>query len=153
MKRYLAYGGALAALAGSANGVYAADSTDDSLTWFGITLYGTVDVGYTYQNRGVPLNDYFPAGLEYMVQKNATKKICALPSDRSFESEEVAIVEERHGLTKSAQCVQYRPCIRHYPTANPDLRGEPLICVSTKDRPVRTYLYTAPHHTSSTWSS
>jgi len=56
LKRYLAYAGALTALAGSP-AAYAADSTDDSLTWFGITLYGTVDIGYTYQNRGTRLND------------------------------------------------------------------------------------------------
>jgi hypothetical protein len=29
---------------------------DDSLTWHGITLYGLVDMGLTYQNHGTPLN-------------------------------------------------------------------------------------------------
>jgi opacity protein-like surface antigen len=67
LKRYLACAGALTALAGSAHAA-SADSTDDSLTWYGITLYGTVDIGYTYQNRGTPLNDYFPTGLQYLIQ-------------------------------------------------------------------------------------
>jgi predicted porin len=86
VKRYLAYAGALGALAGIMNVAYAADSTDDSLTWFGVTLYGTVDVGYTYQNRGVPLSDYFPVGLETMVQKNATKKISSLSENGMSQS-------------------------------------------------------------------
>ena len=86
VKRYLAYAGALTALAGMINVAYAADSTDDSLTWFGVTLYGTVDVGYTYQNRGAPLNDYFPPGLEYMVQKNGTRKISSLSENAMSQS-------------------------------------------------------------------
>src|SRR5260370_42712968 len=45
LKRYLAYAGALTVLTGSANAAYAADGTGDSLTWYGITLYGTIDVG------------------------------------------------------------------------------------------------------------
>ena len=86
MKKYLAAAGALTALAGMVNAAYAADATDDSLTWFGVTLYGTVDVGYTYQNRGVPLNDYFPTGLEYMVQKNATKAISSISENGMSQS-------------------------------------------------------------------
>src|SRR6266581_2846262 len=78
LKRYLACAGALTALAGSANVAYAADSTDGSLTWFGITLYGTVDVGYTYQNRGTPLNDYFPTGLQYLIQPSNNRSISSL---------------------------------------------------------------------------
>ena len=86
MKRYLAYAGALTALAGLANVAYAADTTDDSLTWFGVTLYGTVDVGYTYQNRGAPLSDYFPPGLEYMVQKNGTRSVSSLSENAMSQS-------------------------------------------------------------------
>jgi len=74
VKKYLACASALAALATLGNAARAADTTDDSLTWFGVTLYGTFDVGYTYQPRGTPLNDYFPPGLEYMVQKNEQPK-------------------------------------------------------------------------------
>ena len=86
MKRYLAYGGALAALAGSANGVYAADSSDDSLTWFGITLYGTVDVGYTYQNRGTPKSDYFPTGLQYQIQPSNNRSISSVSENGMSQS-------------------------------------------------------------------
>src|SRR5215472_14536643 len=63
VKRFLVYAGIVTTLASSVNAVYAEETsgkTDESLTWFGITLYGTVDVGYTYQNRGTPRSDYFP---------------------------------------------------------------------------------------------
>ena len=86
MKKCLAYAVALGALAPLGNVALAADATDDSLTWFGVTLYGTVDVGYTYQNRGTPLNDYFPPGLEYMVQKNATKSISSISQNGMSQS-------------------------------------------------------------------
>jgi predicted porin len=84
VKKYLATAGALAAL--SANAAFAADATDDSLTWFGVTLYGTIDVGYMYQNRGTPLSDYFPVGLETMVQKNAQKSISSFSENGMSQS-------------------------------------------------------------------
>src|SRR3984885_3470132 len=43
---------------------------DDSLTWHGVTLYGLVDVGLTYQNHGAPLNNTTGVGLNYLVAKN-----------------------------------------------------------------------------------
>lgn len=87
MKKYLAAAGALTALTGFGNLAYAADAApDDSLTWFGVTLYGTVDVGYMYQNRGQPISDYFPVGLETMVQKNANKNISSLSENGMSQS-------------------------------------------------------------------
>jgi predicted porin len=85
VKKYLAYASALTTLAALGNVAYAAEA-DDSLTWFGVTLYGTVDVGYTYQSRGTPLNDYFPPGLEYMVQKNAGKTISSVSENGLSQS-------------------------------------------------------------------
>jgi predicted porin len=43
----------------------AADPIPDSLSLGGVTIYGTVDVGYAYQSHGVPLNGQIPGGLEY----------------------------------------------------------------------------------------
>jgi predicted porin len=85
LKRYLAYAGALTALAGSAHAA-PTDSTDDSLTWHGITLYGTVDVGYTYQNRGTPLSDYFPTGLQYLVQPSNNRSISSVSENGMSQS-------------------------------------------------------------------
>ena len=41
------------------------DPLPDSLSLGGVTVYGTVDVGYAYQNHGVPINSQYPGGLEY----------------------------------------------------------------------------------------
>jgi len=35
---------------------------DDGLTFHGITLYGTVDLGLQYQTHGAPISDFYPAG-------------------------------------------------------------------------------------------
>jgi predicted porin len=43
----------------------AADPLPDSLSLGGVTIYGTVDVGYAYQSHGVPLSSQLPGGLEY----------------------------------------------------------------------------------------
>src|SRR5258708_22858336 len=44
---------------------------DDSLTWHGITLYGLVDLGVTYQNHGTPLSNLAGPGLNYLISRNS----------------------------------------------------------------------------------
>jgi predicted porin len=44
---------------------------NDSLTWHGITLYGLVDMGVTYQNHGAPLSNTAGLGLNYLISKNS----------------------------------------------------------------------------------
>lgn len=85
MRKYLV-AGALVVLGGVETGAFAADSTDDSLTWYGVTLYGTVDVGYTYSTRSVPLNDYFTTGMEYLIQKNSNRKISTIAENAMSQS-------------------------------------------------------------------
>ena len=41
------------------------DPLPDSLSLGGVTLYGTIDVGYAYQSNGVPASSTLPGGLEY----------------------------------------------------------------------------------------
>jgi len=41
------------------------DPLPDSLSLGGVTLYGTIDVGYAYQSQGVPLSSQYLGGLEY----------------------------------------------------------------------------------------
>src|ERR1700691_4307700 len=53
------------ALAGASAQAQMKDPIPDSLSLGGVTLYGTIDVGYAYQSHGVPLNSSFPGGLEY----------------------------------------------------------------------------------------
>lgn len=43
--------------------------TDDSLTFHGITLYGTVDIGLAYMTHGAPLSSEYGPGLPFFVQK------------------------------------------------------------------------------------
>ncbi|MDZ5649623.1 porin [Nitrospirillum sp. BR 11828] len=51
---------------------------DGSLTFYGITLYGAVDMGFSYQSHGAPLSPYYPPGLDYLVSKNGNKGIASL---------------------------------------------------------------------------
>jgi predicted porin/cell division protein FtsB len=46
---------------------------DGSLTWHGITLYGTVDMGLSYQTHGTPLSNSAGFGLEYLISKNSNR--------------------------------------------------------------------------------
>ena len=41
------------------------DPLPDSLSVGGVTVYGTIDVGYAYQSHGVPLSSQYVGGLEY----------------------------------------------------------------------------------------
>lgn len=82
VRNYLIYAVASVALSTS---VQAADLTiggfkdplPDSLTWNGLTLYGTVDVGYAYQTHGAPLTLQAMPGLDYNIfgSKPANKPI------------------------------------------------------------------------------
>jgi predicted porin len=60
----------------SAGTAQAAD--DGTLTWNGITLYGTLDVGVANQSHGAPLSDDFYVGLDYLVSKNGRKSITSV---------------------------------------------------------------------------
>jgi predicted porin len=54
-----------------------AHAEDNSLTMYGITLYGTVDVGVTYETHGVTNSPYSSAGTEYLVSKNSNQSLFA----------------------------------------------------------------------------
>jgi predicted porin len=41
------------------------------LTYYGITIYGTVDMGLAYQTYGTPFNRDLHTGLEYLITKNS----------------------------------------------------------------------------------
>jgi predicted porin len=44
-------------------------STKCQLTWAGITIYGTIDAGVTYQTHGTPYDPRSAVGASYMIQK------------------------------------------------------------------------------------
>jgi len=60
--------------------------TDQSLTMWGITLYGVVDVGLTYESRGAPISDYFPAMTNDLIQKNSRQSIFTINSNNLSQS-------------------------------------------------------------------
>ncbi len=43
--------------------------TNCQLSWYGVRLYGTVDVGGGYQTNGAPFDSNFPTGASYFLQK------------------------------------------------------------------------------------
>lgn len=72
------------------------DPIPDSLTWQGITLYGTVDVGYGYQSHGAPTNGDFRQDADYNIysSKFADKAYSGLESQAMEQSFIGLIVEE-----------------------------------------------------------
>jgi predicted porin len=75
------------------------DPLPDSLTWNGVTLYGSVDIGYAYQNHGVPLGGSFPQTLEYNIwnARNANKVISTLAADALARSNIGLLIDEDIG--------------------------------------------------------
>lgn len=66
---------------------FAADaSTDDSLTKYGITLYGTLDLGVAYQSHGAPSSGIFPQGIESVISKNSNNALFALTNNGMSQS-------------------------------------------------------------------
>jgi predicted porin len=59
---------------------------DGALTYHGITLYGTVDLGLQYQTHGAPISDYFPAGSADIVQKNSNHSITGVTPNNLSQS-------------------------------------------------------------------
>ncbi len=46
--------------------------TDCQLLWYGVRLYGTVDLGGTYQTHGSPFDRNFPTGASYLTGAGGT---------------------------------------------------------------------------------
>jgi len=77
----------LAAMIASAATAGAAQAADDgTLTWNGVTLYGTVDIGVAYQTHGTPLSDDFYTGLGYLISKNSNKSITSVAPNAMSQS-------------------------------------------------------------------
>lgn len=62
----------------SGNPSTATAPTNDSLTWHGITLFGTVDIGIVNQTRGAELNLDSPQGLNYTLGKASNTAMTTL---------------------------------------------------------------------------
>ncbi len=75
------------------------DPLPDTLTWQGITLYGTVDVAYGYQNHGAALNGSAPQGVSYNIygSKMDNKAVSSLDPNALERSAVGVKVEEAIG--------------------------------------------------------
>ena len=51
---------------------------DGSLTWKGITLYGTFDIGVAHLDHGAPLTSYYGPGLPFVIQKYSNRAITSV---------------------------------------------------------------------------
>ena len=52
---------------------FLASAEECPLTWNGVTLYGTIDVGGGYQTNGAPFNNVYPNGVEELISKNSNR--------------------------------------------------------------------------------
>jgi predicted porin len=68
------------------------DPIPDSLNWHGVTIYGTVDVGYAYQTHGAPLGGAFYPGLEYNLNgsRNANRAISSV-AENGLEQSKIGV--------------------------------------------------------------
>lgn len=47
--------------------------SDCALSYYGITVYGTIDIGGGYETHGTPFNHDIITGVEELVQKNSNR--------------------------------------------------------------------------------
>ena len=95
-----------AALGGFAASAHAADldagslkdPLPDTLSYKGVTLYGTIDVGYAYQTAGVPVSSTFFPGLNWRTNGTGFQPISTLTNNAASLSEVGVKVEEALGM-------------------------------------------------------
>jgi hypothetical protein len=58
---------------------FATASPDECpLSWNGLTLYRTIDVGASYDTHGVPFNGAYPHGVERLISKNSNRSLISI---------------------------------------------------------------------------
>lgn len=55
-----------------------AKQSDGSLTWKGVTLYGTFDIGFAHLDHGAKLTSFYGPGLPFLIQKNSNHAITSI---------------------------------------------------------------------------
>jgi predicted porin len=64
--------------------------SDCVLSWYGISVYGTIDTGYGYQTHGAPFDPHFNQGVSYSVQKMSRSPMW-LPSPGGLSQSAIGI--------------------------------------------------------------
>jgi predicted porin len=52
-----------------------APASDNSLSWHGITLYGTIDIGLQYESHGATFSDYYTPASTNIIQKTGHESV------------------------------------------------------------------------------
>jgi predicted porin len=60
--------------------------TDCALAYYGITVYGTIDIGGGYETHGTPFNGDLHTGVEELVQKNSNRPMWLLTPNGMSQS-------------------------------------------------------------------
>jgi len=68
--------------------VQAADAppSDDSLSWRGLTVYGTVDIALQYESHGAPFSDFYTPASNNIVQKNSHESVFGVTGSDESQS-------------------------------------------------------------------
>ena len=74
------------------------DPLPDSLTYKGVTIYGTIDVGYAYQTAGLPLGASFYPGLSWEANGTGLRPISTLVNNAASLSQVGVKFEEALGM-------------------------------------------------------
>jgi predicted porin len=64
------------------------------LTWHGLTVYGTVDVGAAYMNHGAPLSTQYGPGLPFVLQKFSNRSTSTLVGNALSQSKIGIAIQE-----------------------------------------------------------
>lgn len=64
--------------------------TSCPLSWYGITIYGTVDAGVTWQSHGTPFNGLLPAGVDYLISKNSNRALWS-PANNAMSQSNIGV--------------------------------------------------------------
>jgi predicted porin len=60
------------------------------LSWFGITVYGTIDTGGSWQTHSVPFNGRSSFGVDYLISKNGNRSLW-LPAPNALSQSHIGI--------------------------------------------------------------
>jgi predicted porin len=60
------------------------------LSWYGITIYGIVDAGVTWQSHGTPFNGLLPAGVDYLISKNSNAALWG-PANNAMSQSNIGV--------------------------------------------------------------
>jgi predicted porin len=63
-----------------------APAADDSLSWHGITFYGTIDIGLQYESHGAQFSDLYTPASTNIIQKNGHESVFGATSSNLSQS-------------------------------------------------------------------